>query len=218
MDAFSAHSYNTLVKLEREPTMKGNLRGGGLFFLWWPSTHLAASWRCHCSSSHHTDWHLLEVITFCWDHALRCITIGDVGLVPTLEKYDRFLSLSTLLNTVFVPPVWTRYRKRLTNLMGFKRLVHGGADFVWQRDRREHVLWVLVWSVPFIAVPYWLPRWFCGFGGVAGILSMSGLPGGLLWCNVIPFTIRSCRFCRSPSSECPASWYLFHSCFTFWDL
>ena len=86
------------------------------------------------------DWHLLEVITFCWDHALRCITIGDVGLVPTLEKYDRFLSLSTLLNTVFVPPMWTRYRKRLTNLMGFKRLVHGGVDFVWQRDRREHVL------------------------------------------------------------------------------
>ena len=40
--------------------------------------------------------------------------------MPTLEEYDRFLSLSTPLSTVFIPSVRTCYCKRLTNLMGFK--------------------------------------------------------------------------------------------------
>ena len=43
--------------------------------------------------------------------------------MPTLEEYDRFLSLSTLLSTVFIPLVQTCYRKRLIDLMGFKRPV-----------------------------------------------------------------------------------------------
>ena len=65
----------------------------------------------------------MEVITSCWDFALSCVTIGDVDLVPTLEKYDSFLSLSTSISIIFVPPVRTRYHKRLTDLMGFKRPV-----------------------------------------------------------------------------------------------
>ena len=69
------------------------------------------------------DWHLFEVITSCWDPILRCVTIGDVNLVPTLEEYDRFLSFSTPLSTIFVPPMQPRYRKRLTDLLGFKRPV-----------------------------------------------------------------------------------------------
>ena len=93
----------------------------GLFFLWWPSTHLVASSRCHCLSPPRLDWHLLEVITSCWDLALRCVTIGDIDLVPTLEEYDHFLSVSTPLSTTFAPPMWTHYRKRLTDMMGFKR-------------------------------------------------------------------------------------------------
>jgi len=32
------------------------------------------------------DWHLLEAIVTYWDPALRCITIGDVDSVPTLEE------------------------------------------------------------------------------------------------------------------------------------
>ena len=43
--------------------------------------------------------------------------------MPTLEEYDRFLSLSTHLSTIFVPPIWPHYRKRLTDLLGFKRPV-----------------------------------------------------------------------------------------------
>ena len=43
--------------------------------------------------------------------------------MPTLEEYDRFLSLSTHLSTIFVPPMWPHYRKRLTDLLGFKRPV-----------------------------------------------------------------------------------------------
>ena len=54
---------------------------------------------------------------------MRCVTIGDVDLVPTLEECDRFLSLSTPLCTIFVPPMRPCYRKRLTDLLGFKRLV-----------------------------------------------------------------------------------------------
>ena len=52
-----------------------------------------------------------------------CVTIGDVDQVPTLEEYDRFLSLSTPLSTIFVPLVRPRYHKRLIDLLGLKRLV-----------------------------------------------------------------------------------------------
>ena len=52
---------------------------------------------------------------------MRCVTIGDVDLVLTLEEYDHFLSFSTHLSTIFIPSVRSRYCKRLTDLMGFKR-------------------------------------------------------------------------------------------------
>ena len=42
-------------------------------------------------------------------------------MVPILEEYDCFLSLFSPISTVFVPPVRTRYRKKLADLMGFKR-------------------------------------------------------------------------------------------------
>ena len=54
---------------------------------------------------------------------MRCVTIGDVDLVPTLKEYDRFFFLSTPLSTVFVPPVRPHYCQRLTNLMGFRRSI-----------------------------------------------------------------------------------------------
>ena len=63
------------------------------------------------------------VITSCWDPILRCVTIGYVDLVPTLEEYDHFLSLSTPLSIIFVPLVRPRYCKRLTDLLGLKRPV-----------------------------------------------------------------------------------------------
>lgn len=46
-----------------------------------------------------------------------------MDLVPILEEYDRFLSFSTPVNIIFILPVWTRYRKKFTNLMGFKKPV-----------------------------------------------------------------------------------------------
>ena len=54
---------------------------------------------------------------------MRCVTIRDVDLVPTLEEYDHFLSFFTPLSNIFVPLVQTRHRKRLTDLMGFKKPV-----------------------------------------------------------------------------------------------
>ena len=52
---------------------------------------------------------------------MRCVTIGDVDMVFTLEEYDRFLSLSTPLSIIFVPPMWPRYCKRLIDLLALKR-------------------------------------------------------------------------------------------------
>ena len=80
--------------------------------------------------------------------------IGVVDLVPTLEEYDHFLSPSTPISIVFIPPMWTHYHKRLADLMGFKRLVvevltwHGNevggssdrAPFTWT-DRRSDNVW-----------------------------------------------------------------------------
>ena len=66
---------------------------------------------------------------------MRCVTIGDVDLVLTLEEYDRFLSLSTPLSTIFVPPVWSHYCKRLSDLLGFKRPVV--EALTWYGDRIE---------------------------------------------------------------------------------
>ena len=121
MDAFGAHSYDTLVELERESYYEKKLRR------WWSSfscgDQALIQWLLGDAIAllHTTlDWYLLEVISSWRDLALRCVTIGDVDLVLTLEEYDHFLSFSTHLSTIFIPSVRTRYRKRLTDLMCFK--------------------------------------------------------------------------------------------------
>ena len=124
MVVLGAHSYDTLVELEREEYHEKKLKR-------WQGTFSFGDWALpqqllgDATTLLHTtlDWHLLEVITSCWDPALRCITIRDADLVPTLVEYDRFLSLSTPLSTIFIPPVRTCYCNRLIDLMGFKRLV-----------------------------------------------------------------------------------------------
>ena len=65
----------SLLSLRERPTMKGSLKGGRALFL---------------VVTRHSSSSFLEVITFCWDPALRCITIGDVDLVSNLEEYDFF--------------------------------------------------------------------------------------------------------------------------------
>ena len=122
MEVIGTHSYDTLVELEKEEYHKRKLKK------WWGSFSpgdqaLICQLIGDTTALLHTtlDWHLLEVITSHWDPALRCVTIGDVDLMPTLE--DHFLSLSTPMSIVFVPPVRTRYRKRLVDLMGFKKRV-----------------------------------------------------------------------------------------------
>ena len=124
MDALGAHSYDTLVKLKRDFYYEKKLRR-------WLSSFSCSDWAFiqqllgDATALLHTllDWHLLEVITSCQDLVLRCVTIGDVDLVPTLEEYDCFLSFSTPLSTIFVPPMRPRYHKRLTDLLVLKRPV-----------------------------------------------------------------------------------------------
>ena len=43
--------------------------------------------------------------------------------MPTLEEYDCFLSFATLVSTVLIPLMQTRYRKKLADLISFKRPV-----------------------------------------------------------------------------------------------
>ena len=103
MDVLGAHSNDTLVQLEREEYYEKKLKK------WWGSFSrgdqaLLQKFLGNAASLLHItlDWHLLEVITSYWDRALRCITIRDVDLVPTLEEYDRFLSLSTQIGRAHV--------------------------------------------------------------------------------------------------------------------
>jgi len=124
MGVLGAHSYDTFVEFKREEHHEKKLKR------WWGTFSRgvqALLWQFlgGITALLHTrlDWYLLEVITSCWPPTLRCITIGDVDLVPTLEEYDRFLSLSTPVSIDFIPPMRTRYRKNLANLMGFKRPV-----------------------------------------------------------------------------------------------
>ena len=141
---------------------------------------------------------------------------GDIDLVPTLEEYDLFLSLSTHVSTVFVPLVWTRYRKRLSDLMGFKRPVV--EALTWNGSgvgRSMSFEFLQDWFQ--LPVFGWLPRQFCGFGGTMGVLSVSGLSGGLLLHGAIPFTIRIYQFSHSSVGVCSVSWLFFHSCFTIQD-
>ena len=124
MDALGTHSYDTLVELERESYYEKKLRRWLSSFSCSDRAFIRQLLGDATTLLHTTlDWHLFEVITSCWDPILRCVTIGDVNLVPTLEEYDRFLSFSTPLSTIFVPPMQPRYRKRLTDLLGFKRPV-----------------------------------------------------------------------------------------------
>ena len=123
MDALGAHSYDTLVELERESYYEKKFRRWLSSFSCDDQAFIrqllgVATTLLYTS----LDWHLL-VITSCWDPVLRCVTIGDVDLVFTLEEYDRFLSLSTPLSTIFVPPVWPHYCKRLIDLLALKRPV-----------------------------------------------------------------------------------------------
>ena len=124
MEVLGTHSYNTLVELRREEYHVKKLKK------WWGTfSHgdkaLIRQLIGDATTLLHTtlDWHLLKVIASCWDPALRCITVRDMDLVPILEEHDCFLSLSTLMSAIFVPPVWTRYLKQLANLMDFKRPV-----------------------------------------------------------------------------------------------
>ena len=124
MDVLGIHSYDTLVELEREDYHERMLKK------WWGTFSngdqaLIRQLIGDTIALLHTtlDWHLLEVITSYQDLPLRCVIIEDIDMVPTLEKYDCFLCLYTPLSTIFVPPLRTRYHKRLVDLMGFKRPV-----------------------------------------------------------------------------------------------
>ena len=129
MDVLGAHSYDTLVELEREEYHEKKLKR------WWGNFSCSEQeflryFLGDATTLLHTTlhWHLVEVITSYWDPALRCVTIGNVDLVPTLEEYDRFLSLSTPLS---------QEAYKSDRLQG---ACCRGVDLAWQRSRREHVL------------------------------------------------------------------------------
>ena len=121
MDVLGLKTYDTVVELDWETFHERELKS------WWTSFS-SKDWAYikqflkDATLLFHTslDWHLLEAIVTCWDPALRCITIGDVDLVPTLEEYNHFLSLPTLVSWVYQPPTQSQFFKQLVELLGLK--------------------------------------------------------------------------------------------------
>ena len=112
MDVLGLKTYDIMAKLEWENFHERELKR------WW--TLVTSKDQAHIkqflrdtTSLFHTplDWRLLEAMVICWDLALRCITIVDVDLVPTLEEYDHFLSLPTSVSRVYRPSTRSRFHK-----------------------------------------------------------------------------------------------------------
>ena len=195
--------------------MKKSLGGVELLFLWWPGINPVTSWRCYSFSSHHTRLAFVEVNYLllgpclemchhwrCWSSAyLREVWSFSILFYP-FKHYFCSISAATLLQE-------THWSVRLQEACCWS------INLLWQRDKREHVLWFSTWSILHIGVSCWLSRWLCGFRGAVDVLPALGLPSGLFWCGVVSFIFRSCQFCCSPFGEYLTSWYLFHSCSTF---
>ena len=119
MDVLGHKTYDTMVELEQETFHEKELER------WWTSfsskdrayikQFLGKATSLFCTS---LDWHLLDAIVTSWDLALRCSTIGDVDLVPTLEEYDHFLSLPTSMSQVYRPQTQSRFCKQLAEILG----------------------------------------------------------------------------------------------------
>nr|POE95299.1 hypothetical protein CFP56_05659 [Quercus suber] len=181
MDVLGAHSYDTLVELERREYHEKKFK--------------------------------------------RCVTIGDIDLVPTFEEYDHFFSLSTLLSTIFIPPVRTRYCKKLADLMGFKRsvveaLTWHGSQVGWSMSFEILYDWFHLSECPvgycdnFVDLEerwasYWCQAFLVAlfdavlFPSLAGAISffflplLSALPHGTSFIPTLLFeTIRFLSLCR----------------------
>ena len=84
MDVLGAYSYDTQVKLKREDYHERKLKRWRGSFSCGDQALILQILRNATALIYTTlDWHLLEVITSCWDLDMRCVTIGDVDLVPT---------------------------------------------------------------------------------------------------------------------------------------
>ena len=92
-----------------------------ILFQGW-SLHQAVPQRCHFTLLYSSRLALIGGHSYSLGScpALRCITIKDVDVVPTLEEYDRFLSLPTLVSQVYQPPTRPHFCKRLVELLGLK--------------------------------------------------------------------------------------------------
>ena len=102
MDAIGFESYDTVVEFERQTFLERELKRWWASFFFKDQAYIKRFLGYATSLFHTTlDWHLLEAIVTCWDPTLRCITIGDVDLVLTLEEYDCFLSLPTPVSWVY---------------------------------------------------------------------------------------------------------------------
>ena len=120
-DALGFKSYDTVVELERQTFHERELK------IWWTSfsskdrayikQFLRDATSLFCTP---LDWHLLEAIVTCWDLAFRCITIGDMDLVPTLEEYDCFLSLPAPMSRVYRSLTRSCFCKQLAELLSLK--------------------------------------------------------------------------------------------------
>ncbi|GMY06233.1 hypothetical protein FCV25MIE_01472 [Fagus crenata] len=49
------------------------------------------------------NWDLIQALTSFWDPTLRCLSIGSVDLVPTIEEYTALLQVPSSPAQIYVP-------------------------------------------------------------------------------------------------------------------
>ncbi len=63
---------------------------------------------------------LLQALASFWDPVLRCLSIGGIDLVPTIEEYTTLLQVPSSPTQIYVPIQQYRANKELANFLGLK--------------------------------------------------------------------------------------------------
>jgi hypothetical protein len=63
------------------------------------------------------NWDLLQALASFWDPVLRCLSIGGVDLVPTIEEYTALLQVPSSPTQIYVPIQQYRANRELATFL-----------------------------------------------------------------------------------------------------
>ena len=69
------------------------------------------------------NWDLLQALASFWDPVLRCLSIGGMDLVSTIEEYTELLQVPSSPTQIYVSIQQYRANKELANFLGLKNWV-----------------------------------------------------------------------------------------------